>query len=259
MCNSIPGVRFLWDFDLSVSRRCGATPNEPSVSGASTPYNQFWLVVDPTLHVLAKFPLGSVSNEKFFAYLQSLPAPDRFAGFEIPAPVLVLPNVFEHKLCQHLVAQYEQNGGTVSGHILKGAEVYDHSMKRRRDFIVEDEQLKRQINAIIARKVFPEIQKLFFMKITRMDRYLIGCYDLTDGGHFGAHRDNTSELTAYRRFAVSINLNGDFDGEKVSFPEYNRRGLKAPPGWAVVFPCAILTWYRRSLSWSAIHLPTICF
>jgi len=240
VCNDLPGVRFLWDFDFSASKRCGAMPSGPTAPDGSTPYNQFWLVVDPTLHVLAKFPFGAAANDQVFAYLQSLPPPDRFAGFEIPAPVLVLPNVFEQNLCHHLVAQHEQHGGKESGYVVKDREVQDHSFKRRKDFIIEDEQLKKHINTIIGRRILPEIEKLFFMKITRMDRFLVACYDADDGGHFGPHRDNTSALTAYRRFAVSINLNRNFDGGEVSFPEYNRRGLKALPGWAVVFPCAIL-------------------
>src|SRR5258708_20386227 len=69
---------------------------------------------------------------------------------------------------------------------------------------------------------------------------MIGCYGGEDEGHFHPHRDNQGALTAHRRFAISINLNGDFDGGQVMFPEYNRRGLKVPTGWAIVFPCAIL-------------------
>jgi predicted 2-oxoglutarate/Fe(II)-dependent dioxygenase YbiX len=52
-------------------------------------------------------------------------------------------------------------------------------------------------------------------------------------------------LTAHRRFALSVNLTADFDGGEVSFPEYNGRGIKAPPGWCVVFPAAILHMVTR--------------
>jgi len=86
----------------------------------------------------------------------------------------------------------------------------------------------------------PEIRKLFFLEITRMERCVIGCYAAEDHGHFQPHRDNSGRLTAHRRFAVSINLNSGFEGGLVHFPEHNSRGIKAPPGWAVVFPCAIL-------------------
>ena len=39
---------------------------------------------------------------------------------------------------------------------------------------------------------------------------------------------------------MSINLNDDFDGGEVSFPEYGPRGYKPPPGGAVVFSCSLL-------------------
>ena len=44
----------------------------------------------------------------------------------------------------------------------------------------------------------------------------------------------------HRRFAVSINLNHDFEGGQVSSPEYGSRSYKAPPGGAVVFSCPLL-------------------
>lgn len=37
-----------------------------------------------------------------------------------------------------------------------------------------------------------------------------------------------------------MNLNDDFEGGEVSFPEYGQRGFKAPPGGAVVFSCSLL-------------------
>lgn len=73
-----------------------------------------------------------------------------------------------------------------------------------------------------------------------MERYIVSCFSAEEGGHFNAHRDNTTAGTAHRRFAVSINLNDDFDGGKVSFPEYGPRGYKAPACGAVVFSCSLL-------------------
>jgi predicted 2-oxoglutarate/Fe(II)-dependent dioxygenase YbiX len=61
-----------------------------------------------------------------------------------------------------------------------------------------------------------------------------------DEGHFRAHRDNTTKGTAHRRFAVSVNLNEDFDGGEVSFPEYGPKSFKAPTGGAVIFSCSLL-------------------
>jgi predicted 2-oxoglutarate/Fe(II)-dependent dioxygenase YbiX len=39
---------------------------------------------------------------------------------------------------------------------------------------------------------------------------------------------------------VSINLNDNFRGGEVMFPEYGGRKYKPPPGGAVVFSCSLL-------------------
>ena len=240
--DALPGIRVMWDQDGKVSRPLGALPRAVPDEGDDGPHQAFWLVVDPTLHILAKLPFrddGSDADE-LFNLLDRQPHPSRFAGFEIPAPVLVLPNVFDTALCRHLIGLYDQSGGNESGVMRNNVGVYDRNFKSRKDYTVEDPQLLGHIQGVIARRVLPEIEMLFFMKITRMERYMVGCYAAEDGGHFRPHRDNDSDITAHRRFAVSINLNSDFEGGAVSFPEYNPRGIKALPGWAVVFPCAAL-------------------
>ena len=238
--DAMPGIRFMWDADETVSRLLGALPARRDESDQT--YRRQWVVVDPTLHVLATLPFAEDGSdaEALFEMLDRQPHPSRFAGFEIPAPVLVLPNVFSTDLCRHLIGLYDGQGGSESGVMRNNVGVYDRSFKSRKDVTVEDEGLKRHLQGLISRRVLPELEKLFFMKITRMERYMVGCYSAEDGGHFRPHRDNNSEITAHRRFAISINLNGDFEGGAVSFPEYNSRGIKAPPGWCVVFPCAAL-------------------
>ena len=88
--------------------------------------------------------------------------------------------------------------------------------------------------------MLPEVLKAYQYKATRMERYIVSCYSAEDGGHFVAHRDNTTKGTAHRRFAVSVNLNADFDGGELSFPEYGPKGFKPGPGCAVVFSCSLL-------------------
>ena len=78
------------------------------------------------------------------------------------------------------------------------------------------------------------------MAVTRIERDLVARYDADTGGHFGPHRDDTGISVAHRRFAVSINLNADFDGGEISFPEYSPQTFKAAPGTAVVFSASIL-------------------
>ncbi len=232
----------MFDKGGQIGRICGALPKATETQDGPGVLRPFWLIVDPTLHVLANISLGSEPNdhEVVFDRVRRLPAPQAYAGFEIPIPVLVLPNVFDQALCRDLVGLYDQNGGSESGIYRNGVGVNDHSFKRRKDFTIEDQKVIRQLQGLIARRVSPEIERLFFTKVTRMERYIIGCYAAEDGAHFRPHRDNGPGLTAHRRYAVSVNLSSDFEGGDVSFPEYSSRGIKAPQGWAVVFPAAIL-------------------
>ena len=57
---------------------------------------------------------------------------------------------------------------------------------------------------------------------------------------FHAHRDSTTQGTAHRRFACSINLNADFEGGDLRFAEYGPATYRPPVGGAVVFSCALL-------------------
>jgi predicted 2-oxoglutarate/Fe(II)-dependent dioxygenase YbiX len=118
--------------------------------------------------------------------------------------------------------------------------VNDTRHKSRRDVNIEDQALITAVQQRFMRRVVPEIAKVHQFRVTRMERYMVGCYSAEEGGHFAAHRDNTTAGTAHRRFAVSVNLNDDFDGGEVSFPEYGPQGFKAPPGGAVVFSCSLL-------------------
>jgi len=152
--------------------------------------------------------------------------------------------VFEPKVCRHLIGLYEAQGGEESGFMReisgKTVGVTDPGFKRRQDYMIEDRALISSLQARFLRRVVPEIEKIHQFKATRMERYIVSCYSAEDGGHFSVHRDNTTKGTAHRRFAVSVNLNDDFDGGEVSFPEYGPRSFKAPPGGAVVFSCSLL-------------------
>lgn len=244
--NRIPGYRVFWDFDLAVSKLYGAVPPDAKAGPEGVPHRRFWLVIDPTMRVLARIPFGQDQQDipRLLTFLDTLPPPERFAGFEVPAPVLVLPNVFEPELCRHLIQLYERNGGQESGFMRdvdgKTVALHDASHKRRRDYLIEDRRLSDALRARFVRRVVPEIFKVHQFQVTRMERYIVSCYDASEGGHFSAHRDNTTKGTAHRRFAVSVNLNDDFEGGWVSFPEYGPRGFKAPAGGAVVFSCSLL-------------------
>jgi len=242
--NAEPGVRFAWDFDLSMSRACGAVPLDAQL-GQATSANRVWVLVDPSLHIIRTYPMQTAGIDEMLRDIAELPPPDRFGGFVRPAPILVLPNVISPDLCRQLIEAYRTHGGAASGVYRDSGQVLDDGFKRRKDYAIEDPELLAQLKWSVARRVLPEIEKLFFMKISQIERHIVGCYSAEDGGRFLPHTDNGPGLTAHRRFAVSINLCDDFDGGEVVFPEYNTIGYKAAAGWAIVFPCAILHAVQR--------------
>ena len=244
--NRIPGYRHFWDFDLLASRLYGVAARDASPGTRPVTLSRQWVVIDPTMRVLAAIPFRKdrLDLDEVMALLDELPPPERYAGTEIMAPVLFLPRVFEPELCRHLIGLYEAQGGEESGFMReiggKTMGITDSGFKRRKDYNIKDRELISALQARFRRRVVPEIAKVHQFKVTRMERNIVSCYAAKDGGHFSAHRDNTTKGTAHRRFAVSVNLNGDFEGGEVCFPEYGPRSFKAPPGGAVVFSCSLL-------------------
>ena len=51
---------------------------------------------------------------------------------------------------------------------------------------------------------------------------------------------NGAPTTADRSFAVSLNLNDDFEGGELIFPEYSGTKVSPPAGAAAVFSCSVL-------------------
>ncbi len=240
----LPMAQLFLDRDRSVSRLYGITATE----GATDAYRPVSFVLDERLRVLDVVSLGDGDHahvERLLRALETLPAqePERMAG--IPAPVLVVPRVFEPKLCQALIGYYEREGGEPSGFMRdvggRTVLVHDDRHKRRRDRTIGDAQLRDACMHRIHDRLVPEIEKAFQFRATRIERYIVACYKAEDAGHFRAHRDNTTRGTAHRRFAVSLNLNtGQYQGGQLRFPEFGNLLYQPPAGGAVVFSCSLL-------------------
>jgi hypothetical protein len=205
-----------------------------------------WIVITPMLRVTDVIPFRAdgADRRQLMEWLEKLAPPSDQLGFEPPAPILLLSDVFEPELCRHLVDLFDRNGGKESGFMQeadgKSIERHDPLWKRRKDLMLADPALSRAVRSRIGRRVAPEIRKAYHFNASRTERDLIACYEAGTGGHFGPHRDDTDKTTVHRKFAVSINLNSEFAGGEVSFPEYGSRGYKAPAGAAVVFSGSIL-------------------
>lgn len=232
IAQSLPGIRFFLDPDRQVSASFGAVQDDGP--------DPHWLLLDRSLQVIGCHDI--TEGARVLADLAALVA---LPPIEMPAPILIVPRILEPELCRHLIALYEHEGGSESGFMrdVDGTTVVmlDHSHKRRSDWAIDDAQLRRALAARINHRLRPRIRHAFQFDATRLERYIVACYESSVGGYFRPHRDNTTKGTAHRRFAVTINLNAaDYDGGDLRFPEYGDRTYRAPTGGAVVFSCSML-------------------
>ena len=229
--DQIPGQRWFFDPDGAISRLYGASENPG------------WLLLDPALRVMDRAPFDQ--PQALFARIAALSSVDDAAGGPVTAPVLIVPRVFDEALCRRLIGHYDLQGGELSGVMRdvdgKTVGVLD-PMKSRRDVMLDkDPELRREVLGRLEKTVIPMIRRAFQFRATRLERYLVACYDASEGGYFRPHRDNETFGTAHRRFAVSINLNAEaFEGGDLRFPEFGSRTYRPPTGGAVVFCCSLL-------------------
>jgi predicted 2-oxoglutarate/Fe(II)-dependent dioxygenase YbiX len=138
-----------------------------------------------------------------------------------------------------------RHGGKESGFMRdvdgRTFKLMDRDHKVRRDWEIEDEKLKSGLQHRFLRRVVPELKKAFQFEATRMERCLVACYAAEEGGHFRAHRDNTTKGTAHRCFGVSVNLNAeDYEGGDLRLPEFGTQTYRPPSGGGLVFSCSLL-------------------
>ena len=232
----LPGIRIFWDFDRRVSTLYRA---ESTGEGMA-------FLLNPRLQVIAGLPLGEPAKtlDTLFDHarrqpgLAHQPAPRGFA------PVLYVPHVFEASLCRALIDCYERGPHYASGMMHdeggRTVVVQNRLQKQRRDHELNDLELLRDLRQRIEWRLVPEILKAMQFRATRIERYIVACYD-ESGGFFRANRDNLNRGTAHRQFAVTINLNADdYEGGDLAFPEFGALTYRPATGDAVVFSCSLL-------------------
>ncbi|WP_293677151.1 2OG-Fe(II) oxygenase [uncultured Phenylobacterium sp.] len=200
-----------------------------------------WLLLDPTLRVLATATIDR--PQEIFARLAALPPPGEHAGVTLHAPVLIAPRIFEPELCAALIDLHRADGGKFTGVMRDAGDrtvaVMDE-LKARRDILVEPPELQAAIRERLDRRLFPLIKLALGFSVTETERLLVSCYAAEDGGVFHPHRDSTTQATAHRRFACSLNLNDDFEGGDLRFAEYGSATYRPPTGGAIVFSCSLM-------------------
>ncbi len=227
-------VNFIADYDGAIGRLFGAIEKPRT------------FVLDPLLRAVANIPADAPEGhgKAVREVVSSLPKVDESAGVPLTAPLLIVPRVFDFPLCETLIRVFNELGGAESGFLLdlngKTGRVIDHRLKRRSDLGISHPVLREAMRSQIVRRLIPAVDRFFQFKATRLDRYIVSCYDAADGGHFRRHRDNENIGGQHRRFAITINLNKDYQGGDLVFAEFGRRSYRAPVGGAIVFSCGAL-------------------
>ena len=204
------------------------------------------LALTPGLRVLGRFDAKDVAAQidGALALLPEAPEPEPAAPITRAAPALLIPDVLDAALCKRLIDEWrrdnEEGVALTIGADGKEHKQVDYGTKRRRDHYIHDEKLLDKLNTILFERVAPQIAAAYDTEITGIEEFKVTCYDSKDGGYFRPHRDNTIPGRAQRRFAMSINLNDDFDGGDLRFPEFGPETYRPGPGGAGIFSCSLL-------------------
>jgi len=200
------------------------------------------IVLDPEFRLAAILGEGEGAAEVLAACTRIHDLAPEGEGVRGQAPVLVVHRALDAAFCRRLVDYWtvgEKRLNLISD--VGGEALYDPAtLKRRADVAVTDADLVGGLSNAVSRRIAPGIEKAFQRKVTRFEGFRVGCYDAADRGAFGPHRDNATPLSRHRLFAISLNLNSDYAGGEIRFPEYGRRLYRPDAGDAVVFSCTLL-------------------
>lgn len=199
-------------------------------------------VADPNRRVLRID--RAVEGEDYFKQLAAFLA-GRATGpgalIHLAAPVLHVPKALDAEHCRRLIELYDTGGNSPTGVFRDqnrpAGGLIDKTVKVRRDHVVIEPEIAKDLADVIGRRVVPEIFKAFSYEVKYVKEFKIGCYEAGDGGFFKPHRDNFAQVGG-RRFAMSLHLNtGEYRGGELGFPEYGPDLYNPDVGGAVVFSC----------------------
>ena len=204
------------------------------------------VVLSPNLRVLAVLspsdPLSA--SAEITATIAADVRPAEVRRISEQAPVLLIPDVLDAGFCSDLIRVWHEQGheatGVESSQGRARATTLDAEAKRRRDHVVGDADLSSRLTRAVGRRVLPELSRSFAYRADRFEGFKISCYDGEEAGFFRPHRDNLSPSTAHRRFALTLNLNEDYTGGCLRFPEHSHHLYRPATGEALLFSCAHL-------------------
>lgn len=197
------------------------------------------VVLNPTLTVAAVVASAAVAQVR--QVLEAMREPPTLCAVSA-APLLMVPDVLSPALCQRLVAAHAADNfesGMLRDRNGRVELVPDPTAKRRRDHRLADPALVGAVTAALEERVLPAIARAFQYGVTRLESYKVVAYDAS-GGYFRLHRDNVTPDARHRRFALSLNLNAEYEGGELVFPEFGPTRYRPPAGGAMVFSGTLL-------------------
>lgn len=159
-------------------------------------------------------------------------------------PLLIVDGVLDAPLIRDLIDHADREGWSASPMLRPGADgdpvlVPDPDVKARVDHLLVDPELTSRVQRSFVDHLLPAAAAAFALPIRSHEAFKVVRYD-AGAGWFTAHRDNQTPDAAHRRLAVTVNLDDDFDGGHLRFPEFGSDEFRPRPGAAIVFSCSLL-------------------
>jgi hypothetical protein len=156
--------------------------------GLTSPVQPVAFILSPALQVSDVVALNDPSV--FAAHIRStLTSSLTNNDGESNAPVLIVPQVFDRPLCERLINLYDEAGGREIGAIEREGEAlkrFNPEFRKRLDYYVVDEPTIIRCRELLATRLLPLVFRAFQFSTTRIERWLVGCYDAKNGGYFRA-------------------------------------------------------------------------
>ena len=156
------------------------------------------------------------------------------------APVMTIPDVLSPEECRRFIDHWRRSSPFESGYMMsredgKQYEIVDRKRKSRADIVIlPGSPAYDGLWQRFEKRVHSLVKRYWHFTIREGERFAVAAYTAETGGHFAKHRDFAGP-GSHREFAVTINLNDDFEGGELEFPEFPGEVFKPAVGAAIVY------------------------
>lgn len=200
-----------------------------------------------TIRNIFDHPTATDHSEQILRIVKEAKTAERKRWAPLHAPVLTIPSVLSEAECAQLIDHFNASDDFHHGPLSTAPKnqgfkmlIFENNRQDRVDHIIKDRNIHNLLSNRISTKIIPWIKKAFSVDINRFESLHIAKYNGPREGTKLGHRDNVSAQTAYRRFALSMSLNSDFEGGEIVFKEFSDDGYAPPAGTAMVFSSSLL-------------------